>query len=192
MIATQVSPYVILGPAAERPPPASVPQGCVYFAKDTGASFVLVVDDATGVRSWRPTLVISVGFYKFSGGRTPIDGPSLTAYMADESPVDQSGNVRGTGSPSPLAYGVRAPSSAQAYVVSVTDNSMLRPVTVGFYRNGTLVASVSVAPGTTGVTTGATAVPFAAGDTLDVGTTLAEDEGLSGTFALSVIYDLLV
>lgn len=49
---TQVSPYVLTGLLSELPNPATISDGYLFYATDTQELFVLVINQATQVRSW--------------------------------------------------------------------------------------------------------------------------------------------
>lgn len=61
-LSTQTAPYVLVGNIADLPNPASVPQGYIFYASDTGASAVLSINPATGARIWSVlTVVTTIG-----------------------------------------------------------------------------------------------------------------------------------
>lgn len=69
---TQVSPYTLIGHIADLPNPASVAQGMLFHADDTGECRILVINPATGVRSWDEFCGIS--------GITGVQGPALLKW----------------------------------------------------------------------------------------------------------------
>lgn len=77
---TQPQPYSIIGNIADLPNPASVPQGYLFHAIDTGECRILVINPTTGVRSWD----------EFCGatGITGVQGPALIAWAGGETSVN--------------------------------------------------------------------------------------------------------
>lgn len=56
---TQQYPYIMLGNLADLPNPASVPQGYIFHAVDTGATFILHILTSSGLRQWDPIATIT-------------------------------------------------------------------------------------------------------------------------------------
>lgn len=111
---TQQQPYIILGNLADLPNPASVPQGYIFHAVDTGATFILHILSSTGTRQWDPLATITtVGAsgqdttylggtlvpptqksQSFTATRTEatlyeIDAVGLTATLSSTDPIGQ-------------------------------------------------------------------------------------------------------
>lgn len=63
---TQTSPYVLVGALADLPNPASVPQGYIFYASDTGGSYILDIDTASGVRTWDTFIVAHAGVGQYT------------------------------------------------------------------------------------------------------------------------------
>lgn len=71
-LSTQTQPYVLIGNIADLPDPASAPQGYLYHSVDTGECLILVIDPATGIRSWQPFCGIP--------GITGVQGPAVLKW----------------------------------------------------------------------------------------------------------------
>lgn len=176
MLVTQVSPYVLVGPLADLPDPAAVSQGYLFRATDTGDCLILLIDAATGVRSWEPLFARVPMLFAFATGRVSGQGDTPTRYMANESPDDTTASVLEGGSAFPIGYVLPYKSISQIFSYNVIFNSITQPMTLSIYKNAVVVQSFTIRPGDSGPVSTVLALPFAAGDRIDVGTTFSDLE----------------
>lgn len=187
---TQVSPDVIVGLEAEIPLPAAMPIGTIFVATDTIRSFVLISNEATGVRFWQ-ILSATGPVFKFSGCHTTIDiePPRATFWFSDALAGDPI-HLHETGLISPVNYYVLTASSRQVLGVVSLFNGLIFDASVGIYRNGLLVGGVTVPAGSTGTHAASLSGAFAAGDTLSLGLTCDLSEPLGTTISFTAVVAL--
>lgn len=130
-LSTNQDPKVITGNIAELPNPSSMPAGTTFFSLDTGEEKVLLIDPATGIRSWN-TASLSSGITAvmqlvFGGGFTTSLGGPVTGYLAN--------SANPTSSTTPLEYPLYTTALLNDLTVNVDTNNSDVPVVIQVFVN---------------------------------------------------------
>lgn len=181
---TQVSPKVLIGLLAELPTPSGINDGVIFHASDVlGASFILVIDKATGVRRWDSIGSTSGTVLKFAG---TIDVTNLInsnpVFLADENlQIMVTNHLQ-------MLYGLRKGGQLGGLLVSAQNKANI-DVNVQVYKNLVSVGGLTVPAGATGQFSHVfTGVVFAPNDTVDVAAVSAAGAG-AGNIELSATVD---
>lgn len=185
---TQVSPYTLIGNLSDLPNPASVAQGHLFHAADTGDCLVLVIDPATGIRSWQEfcgvtgiTGVQGPAILNWAGGANIAVTPS---FFIGNTPDASSVNAVGGVVP---AYPLARARTALNFSINLRSNPGAGNVTVEFLVNGLIQMIHTFVGVTSGRFTVSGPVTVPPGSTIDVAVVAA---GNSGTVLVSATVEL--